>query len=370
MSDLHTRYRRLLFAYPAEYRRYRGDEIAATYVELSLPAQHHPRPRDAVTLLMCGLRARLGRPASRWIVPIALLAVLIGGLAGAAGGARLGWFGSTSLSRTQWTDIDRFLIGPAIGGYPAGGERFAGYAMNGPAVVQESLDPDSLGDGRTAEPITFSPRQLVDRERMRLTGTGWTVSATTITATGATMTLRDGSLVARLATITVPARRLNGAGQGSPLFMSFPTPMIRDGVPAVSSSPGQNGFVASSYRATPGTVGLLATIGGLLGAALTFLLVGWLSRRLADLPSGVGRLMVAASLTAAATAAPASTVAAAAVWSEATRRSPLPIFYWIGFTHGFAHELAVASLALLTIAVAVAAVTRPSRRQEAVKALR
>ena len=35
MTDLDARYERLLFAYPREYRRRRGAEIAATFTEMA-----------------------------------------------------------------------------------------------------------------------------------------------------------------------------------------------------------------------------------------------------------------------------------------------------------------------------------------------
>ena len=107
MSDLHVRYRRLMFAYPREYRRRRGAEIADTYIEMAAEGQRWPRGRDAVSLLRHGLRARLGRPRSRVVVPLTIMAMLVGGLSAAAAGARAAWGASTGLTARQTAEIGR-----------------------------------------------------------------------------------------------------------------------------------------------------------------------------------------------------------------------------------------------------------------------
>ena len=59
MNDLERRYRRLLRAYPADYRRTRGAEIVGTYLDLAAPDQRWPTPADAGDLVRGGLRQRL-----------------------------------------------------------------------------------------------------------------------------------------------------------------------------------------------------------------------------------------------------------------------------------------------------------------------
>ena len=55
--------RRWLLAYPRAYRRERAEEIMATVVESGRSG-----PRVVANLVRHGLRARLGRPASRTVV--------------------------------------------------------------------------------------------------------------------------------------------------------------------------------------------------------------------------------------------------------------------------------------------------------------
>ena len=58
MSPLERRSRTLLRAYPRWYRRQRGDEMLATLLEASHPGQKWPSARDALALIMGGLRVR------------------------------------------------------------------------------------------------------------------------------------------------------------------------------------------------------------------------------------------------------------------------------------------------------------------------
>ena len=58
MTVLERRCRLLLRAYPAAYRRDRGEEIIGTLLEATPPGRSWPRPRDARALAVGGLRAR------------------------------------------------------------------------------------------------------------------------------------------------------------------------------------------------------------------------------------------------------------------------------------------------------------------------
>jgi hypothetical protein len=59
MSSLEKKYRRLLFAYPAQYRKERGDEIVSTLLDASPPARQRPSFRDARTLIAAGVHTRV-----------------------------------------------------------------------------------------------------------------------------------------------------------------------------------------------------------------------------------------------------------------------------------------------------------------------
>jgi hypothetical protein len=56
---LERRYRRLLIAYPHDYRIQRGDEIVATLLDLAPPTRRTPSLADAIDLLASGMRRRL-----------------------------------------------------------------------------------------------------------------------------------------------------------------------------------------------------------------------------------------------------------------------------------------------------------------------
>jgi hypothetical protein len=57
---LERRCRRLLRAYPADYRSHRGDEIVATLLDTTPPGRRSPQLADAADVVVGGLRHRLG----------------------------------------------------------------------------------------------------------------------------------------------------------------------------------------------------------------------------------------------------------------------------------------------------------------------
>ncbi|HEX4215072.1 MAG TPA: hypothetical protein VIA06_17265 [Candidatus Dormibacteraeota bacterium] len=75
-------YKRLLFTYPAEYRRAREAEMLATLLDASVPGQTLPSPRETAGLILGGLRtrARLGAssgPSAVWAEALRLGAALV-----------------------------------------------------------------------------------------------------------------------------------------------------------------------------------------------------------------------------------------------------------------------------------------------------
>src|ERR1700739_3484547 len=58
MNTLERRSRVLLTAYPAEYRRERGEEILGTLLEATPQGRAWPVARDVLALMIGGLRAR------------------------------------------------------------------------------------------------------------------------------------------------------------------------------------------------------------------------------------------------------------------------------------------------------------------------
>jgi hypothetical protein len=57
---LSRRYRRLLHAYPADYRDSRGEEIIGLLLDAARPGRRWPTPAEAADLLFGGLRRRMG----------------------------------------------------------------------------------------------------------------------------------------------------------------------------------------------------------------------------------------------------------------------------------------------------------------------
>ena len=78
MTALERHGRWLLHAYPAWYRRQRGEEILATLLEASPPGRSWPSPRDARALLMAGLQVRAWRNQRLTTAASVRQAVLLG----------------------------------------------------------------------------------------------------------------------------------------------------------------------------------------------------------------------------------------------------------------------------------------------------
>jgi len=81
-TSLERRYRHLLHAYPAAYRRRRGDELLATLLEAAAPGQRHPTLRETLGLLGGGLSVRAGlaggcAPWTLWAEGLRLGALLL-----------------------------------------------------------------------------------------------------------------------------------------------------------------------------------------------------------------------------------------------------------------------------------------------------
>lgn len=106
MSDiLERRYRYLLRTYPPAHRARRHDEILTTLMEAARPGQRFPAAREAASLFLSGLRARLG-PADRadsrslWLDGLRIGALLL--LVGLT-------------SKTAWAAFDSNGVGPKAG---------------------------------------------------------------------------------------------------------------------------------------------------------------------------------------------------------------------------------------------------------------
>ncbi|MEV0153836.1 hypothetical protein AB0H57_08865 [Micromonospora sp. NPDC050686] len=91
-------HRWLLLSYPRDYRRKRAAEILETVHDIAPTGRG---PRVAADLVRHGLRARLGRPASRTVVVWASIFAVACGLFAASFGTWLTWLGSRPLDHNE-----------------------------------------------------------------------------------------------------------------------------------------------------------------------------------------------------------------------------------------------------------------------------
>ncbi|SNT63155.1 hypothetical protein SAMN05421812_11511 [Asanoa hainanensis] len=271
-GPLARRYRRLLFAYPRAYRRARGDELVGALLDAAAPGLRRPSAREAANLVRHGLRARLGRPASRTVVTWAVLAAVISGLFAAAFAARAGWQTARPLPRAAEARAMLAEILPE--------QEFADledapalFIIYGSPLSLRSTRDLLLGDGgeyaqagvagSAPLPPMTDPAVIVDQARQNLRAHGWTVYRPIFHEVyGCAGPPCDPTTIPRSTTIV--------AGRGDTTFTLEVTPTD-------SYNPGRisGGF----QRATPAAVYPLAVAGGLAGAVVAFLLFGWASRR-------------------------------------------------------------------------------------------
>jgi hypothetical protein len=162
------RYRRLLWAYPADYRRRHGAEIVTTMIDLAEARHGRLSVGQTLHLVACGVRQRFRLPAGRPLTLVAaVLAALALGALGAAGGTWLGWQTAASLPSND--DI-RALTAAITGGDPSRANVYPWHtAMNGPAVSATATGQGSF----TGERI-----------RSALASAGWQFTGVTETVGG------------------------------------------------------------------------------------------------------------------------------------------------------------------------------------------
>ncbi|WP_406106662.1 hypothetical protein [Micromonospora globbae] len=269
-DPLARRYRRLLIGYPRDWRRARADEVVAVLLDTATPGRTRPTTREAVNLLRHGLRARLGRPASRTVVAWATLAAVICGLFTAALATWAAWHTARPLPdrAAARAVVAEVLPGHEVGGIDPAAALFTFYSQ---PLRARNLDSLLLGDGGEYQQasvtvaVTNAPTQrqeVLALARRRLDETGWRTYPTHVRPD---VTCRvDGCTPTGAVTEIVTARR----GDTALTLTVAPRPSIDDTYVTVGLS-----------RATPTAVPFAAVAGGLLGAAAGWLLFGWVSRR-------------------------------------------------------------------------------------------
>lgn len=265
------RYRWVLVAYPRAYRRERGREIIGTFLDAG---REKLSARETVNLLGHGMRARLGRPASRRIVALAALTSILCGLFAASFATRVAWETARPLpSIGEAAEV----FGHALPGHPVTDKIYRSPAMF--VIYEEPLGAGNwttlltldggeyqLGQTRTAVNGVpgEEPRDIAAAAQARLRDAGWKVNDTKVSeAVGCAGPPCDPA--------TLPMRYTVTAQRGDTLIQ----------IETIErSTPDTTYLVAELRRATPWAARPLGIAGFLLGAIGGWLLFGWASRRL------------------------------------------------------------------------------------------
>jgi hypothetical protein len=269
-DPLPRRYRRLLVAYPRAYRRGRGAELLGALLDAAPPGRTRPTLREAVDLIRAGLRARLGRPASRTVVTWALLVAAISGVFSAAVATRAAWETAPPLpsgaeARAMTAEI---LPGQQFSGFVEPAATFTMYGSPlGWDQVDELLWPDGgeyalagIGGSIVGDPV-LPVEDMVEVARRNLRAHGWTVYPTKTTI----LVVCDGPDCP-----PAPYSVVVGARRG---HTTFRLEVYSRGASVEPSAS------VSFQHATPAAVYPFGIGAGLLGAVAAFLVFGWASRR-------------------------------------------------------------------------------------------
>ncbi|MEV6635894.1 hypothetical protein AB0M54_34600 [Actinoplanes sp. NPDC051470] len=268
MSGLERRYRRLLRAYPKGPRR---DELLDTLLAAAPPGRPRPTPAETLDLVRHGARARLGRPAGRWVVVTAVLVALTIGYAGAAFAARITWTAVPGYpTGARLAEITGTVFpGAPIDGYRSDDGLFLGISE------QSFTEQLFLGRDEDFEYATydFGPvggnyvpgeyHRFTDEAVVRLERAGWTVHD--VWPTGNTW-IATGEL-------DESGRAFWATRDGLSMEFEASTIINTDRKP-----PGTFYASATLTRLPPWYVTAAAAVGLLLGAIVGWLLTGWVRR--------------------------------------------------------------------------------------------
>jgi hypothetical protein len=240
VTVLERRYRRLLLAYPAAYRRRHGDELITTLLDAAGADRVRPGRRDAVDLLRGGLRQRFRLPVGKAPVAIAVFAAFVLGGLGAGMGSFLGWCTTPPLRVDESAaQIAGLAIGePYVGGF----SRDDRWQLR--AVKVEAVDPRYIAG--------WTSTSAADR----FTADGWTVAP----AGASAFTASRGTLR---------------------VWVTGPLPATEDPAGVVLwPDPSASPVSVVIWPAEPAAVTAGVVTGWLAGAVAGWLLVAWIGYRL------------------------------------------------------------------------------------------
>jgi len=309
---LERRYRLLLLAYPKRYRRFRGREMLTTLMDTTPAGRTRPTTGDAVSILFGGLRCRLSRGGS---LLVAIVATVMCAMLGGVCGALLGWQGAPALPDDAAAAAIARIAAPHLPSTPEDRRDFVfGYDIPVPPG-EEVLVALLGGDDYTAGYVQFTTAVPIDlrASRDRLATAGWQTD------------LADADLTAY---------------QGTVFLHATPTSVW-------------------VKRATPPRVPILTTAGLLLGALAGWMLSAWSGRRLARQHTGYKiTAAIVFGLGTGAIGLPTLWNLAGIGYSLIWITEPSPV--WIGFVFIFSRGLAIVGAVLLTLALLIVALGRPS----------
>ncbi|MGH3716422.1 MAG: hypothetical protein ACRDT4_23620 [Micromonosporaceae bacterium] len=278
MSETHStlarRYRRLLVAYPRQYRKDRDAEIVDTLLDQAPADRTRPTLRETGNLLCHGMRARLGRPGSRTVVAWAALAAVLCGLFSAAAATRLAWETARPVpGRTEAAAIlDTALPGRQLGrhiGQPDENQ----FIVYGEPLRWSHAEELLFGDGGEYQqnrvgdtidgPTPANYRREIADAGDRLRAAGWDVSAPhQQNAAGCAGPPCDPA--------TLPQDILITARRGDTVVE----------ISVTSESEADTTYLTVElYRAAPWAVWPAGIAAGLIGGLIGWLVFGWASRR-------------------------------------------------------------------------------------------
>jgi hypothetical protein len=325
---LERAYRRLLFAYPAYYRRRRGEEMLATLLDCAPAGRIRPTVREAVVLIGAGLRCRMHLRRGPATAVAAVLAAVIGVIVTGTAGAWLAWHVAApplpdpqQAAAIAWTAVPQepsgqvrfpFLFGEEGADYSAGSVQFTYPGHPGP----------------DASPLVVQARQ-------RLEAAGWSIGALEFT----------------------PPPQFDGATvtTGLTSFVGH-----RGEVQIVVEDAGRTATVRLA-RAEPAAVPWCTVVGALLGGLIGWQLAAIVSRRLAHRPAGARAAVIVLSAVAFTTLLPSCLYALPPfIRGYLSEGQPEPP--WGGLALPFLRDLvafgAISALAVVVVALAAGSTGR------------
>ncbi|WP_033342104.1 hypothetical protein [Catenuloplanes japonicus] len=241
------RHRLAGLAFPPGERR---DELIGTLADAEEDGTRAPGPLESVNILWHGLRARLGRPGNHLVVPFALVMMLLGAFAGGAVATRLAWAFVPPLPTGDRAAEISGTVFPGLTVY--GGGEAADFATEPSAEggpVYGFVDHTVTHTAETRNTVDYGRDA-----RARLTAAGWETHDLYDQERGGDYQFwaqRDG------------------------LILRF-TIVYRAGVPSYDSD---GGATYTLSRTPPAWIWWAAPAGAPIGALVTYLVFGWVSRR-------------------------------------------------------------------------------------------